>query len=109
MFSYEFPTGYPEISTRWVSAGGLLARFNYATALGNGQVSEVNVSPANLVAGVPLTDHMAVLHTLVGDILNGDISDSTRKALIADMPASGPVDPAQLTSLIIGSPEFQHR
>jgi len=109
MFSYEFPTGYPEISSRWVSAGGLLARFNYATALGSGQVSEVNASPTDLLAGIPLTDHMAVLHKLVGDILNGDISDSTRKALINEMPASGPVDPTQLTALIIGSPEFQRR
>jgi uncharacterized protein (DUF1800 family) len=109
MFSYEFPTGYPEISSRWVSAGGLLARFNFATALGSGQVSEVAASPNDLVSGVSLTDHMAVLHKLVGDILGGEISDSTRAALINEMPASGPVDPAQLTSLIIGSPEFQRR
>jgi len=109
MFSYEFPTGYPEISSKWVSAGGLLARFNYATALGSGQVTEVSASPSDLLAGIPLTDHMAVLHKLVGDILNGDISDSTRKALIAEMPATGPVDPMQLVSLLIGSPEFQRR
>lgn len=109
LFSYEFPTGYPEISSRWISSGGLLARFNFATALGAGQIAEVSDSPAGLLGDTPLSDHLGVLHRLVNIILHGEISPSTRSAILQEMPATGDVDPGQIAALLIGSPEFQHR
>src|SRR5207247_10848034 len=48
LFNSGFPTGYPEESSKWVSAGALIGRINFALSLVNGRIADVDMSQATL-------------------------------------------------------------
>ena len=52
LFAFAAPTGYPEVSTKWVSPGALIERLNFALALTGQNVSDVQLAAGGLVKGV---------------------------------------------------------
>jgi uncharacterized protein (DUF1800 family) len=98
LLAFAAPTGYPELSTKWVSPGALIDRLNFAVALTEQNVSDVRFDPAPLVKDVDIDKPQAVLERL---------SDLLDKAF--PQGAGETVNVAKVTTLILGSPEFQRR
>lgn len=116
LFNYGFPTGYPEESTKWVSAGALIGRINFALSLVNGRISDVDMSKAitndNSLDGKPLTAQVdAVAKSLLGTELTPATRATLLKQLQADdsRAASSIADTRRIASLLLGSPDFQRR
>jgi uncharacterized protein (DUF1800 family) len=109
LFAFQAPTGYSEDSRSWVSTGGLIARLNFTLALAGGQVAHVKAEPQKLFEGVSGDNHDAVLDRLNQRLLGGAMSSATRATLKKQLQPGTPADPAKLTALVLGSPEFQKR
>jgi len=114
LFAFQAPTGYPEDSRRWVSAGALIARLNFALALTGGKVADASIDTAKLVGGVDIDHPAEVLDRVLANLLHGDASASTRDVLMkrviaAQQGQSATVNVPQLVALVLGSPEFQRR
>ncbi len=113
LFSFAAPTGYPEVSSRWVSPGALIERLNFALALTGQNVADVRLEPTKLLDGVDADQPGAVLERLSQQLLQGEITPSTRQVLEKNaLPGDGEsktVDVPKLTALILGSPEFQRK
>jgi uncharacterized protein (DUF1800 family) len=115
LFQYQAPTGFPEDSRKWVSAGALISRLNFALALTQGRISDVRLEdPSEDAPGsmdTRLMDANAMIDRASNRILHGQISPSTRATLLREAKAaSGPaVTPATVYALLLGSPEFQRR
>jgi uncharacterized protein (DUF1800 family) len=113
LFGCAPPTGYSEVSRTWVSPGALIERLNFALALTEQKVSDVKFDPQSLFAGIDLDQPNAVLDHAVDTLLQGRVSDATRKVLeqtvVPQDGADKTVNPNKLVALIIGSPEFQRK
>ena len=112
LFACTPPTGYKEDSSTWVSPGALIERLNFAMALTDQKLSDVQFDPKKVLGGTDIDKPDAVLNQCVSVYLQGDISPSTRKVLQQTLPVPGDsqtVNPSKLIALIIGSPEFQRK
>jgi uncharacterized protein (DUF1800 family) len=109
LFSYAAPTGYPELSSKWVSPGALIERLDFAVALTGGLVNDLHVEPRELVGNIDLDHPDALIDKLSTALLGGPPSAATRAVLRKSTPDGSVVDPARLLALLIGSPEFQRR
>jgi uncharacterized protein (DUF1800 family) len=114
LFACTPPNGYTEVSSTWVNPGALIERLNFAMALTQEKIADVQFNPRDILAGTDLDNSEAVLNRCVAVLLHDNITDSTRKVLEATAlpnPAaeSQTVDPSKLIALIIGSPEFQRK
>jgi uncharacterized protein (DUF1800 family) len=89
------PTGYDETGSTWVSSGALVARMNFALALGGNRLKGV------MVPGLDGADLAEVGERVLEQALPGGVSAST----IATVGKASTV--AQAVALTIGSPEFQ--
>ena len=118
LYECEPPTGYPDRAEAWVSAGGLLARLRIAERMfATGPKAPARVDLERLSGGSD--DAASTLAALTASLLQGEITDRTRSALLAridhpDVSRRGPDGrprprPARLAALILGSPEFQRR
>ncbi len=112
LFAYQAPTGYPEDSRKWVNTGALVSRMNFALALAEHKVVDVSVAPSDLIRGADIDKPEIVLDRLNQAFLQGELTAPTRATLEKQMAANGAgpastVNAAELTALIIGSPEFQ--
>ena len=116
LYDYGFPTGYPEESTKWVSAGALIGRINFALSLVNGRIVDVDMSKAAIgdeaLIGKTLE---AQIDSVAKQILGGQVSPATRATLVkqlkpeSEVTASTLADSRRIASLLIGSPDFQRR
>jgi len=100
VYGCQPPTGYPDRADAWVSAGSLLARMNFATALVSNRLPGVVV---DLTALAGSTDAGVARQRLARLLVGPDESGTTdavlaRESRIPDMAA-----------LALGSPEFQRR
>ena len=113
LFGCTPPTGYTEISTAWVSPGALIERLNFALALTEQKVSDVDFDPQTIFSGIDLDKPDAVLDRSVSVLLQDHVSDATKKVLqqtiVPDPSANQTVNPNKLVALIIGSPDFQRK
>ena len=121
LYGCEPPTGYPDRAEPWVNPGALLARMNFGLALAQGRLDGVRVDIGALAAGADRREPRAVLDRLLGTILRGDVSASTRAVLVAqlgepqitrltpDDQTAANTDVEKLLALVIGAPEFQRR
>jgi uncharacterized protein (DUF1800 family) len=113
LFACTPPTGYKEVSKFWVSPGALIERLNFALALTQQQVYDVNFNPQTILNGIDLDKPEAVLNQSVAVLLQNNITPTTRKVLEQTaLPTPGDsqtVNPSKLIALIIGSPEFQRK
>ncbi|HET7342927.1 MAG TPA: DUF1800 domain-containing protein [Methylomirabilota bacterium] len=115
------PTGHPDRAEAWVSPGALLARMNFALALVEGRLPGVRVDAAALIGDADRRRPDAVLDRLLGVLLHGRATASTRDVLSAQLTAPeitrttpddrvpADTDVAKLAALVLGSPEFQRR
>lgn len=92
LYGWQAPTGYPEQAEDWVNTGALLERMNFAVALASNRIPGTKVDLAKLGAGGG--DKKQLLNKFIDVILQGDISDATRAALIKqlDQPLPQPSD-----------------
>ncbi|HEX8236720.1 MAG TPA: DUF1800 domain-containing protein [Abditibacteriaceae bacterium] len=109
LYSFQAPTGYPEKSQSWVSAGALVSRLNFALSLTSGRVYNARLTPQTLVAGLSGDDRQATLDRLLGQLVGSDVSTATRQTLQKAVAPNAPIDVARWSALILGSPEFQRR
>jgi len=102
LYGFQTPNGYSDAAESWVNTGGLLERMNFGLALANNRVqgTRVNLSKAN-------GDQSKVLDEYLQTILAGDISASTKDALMKQLAQSDP--PTKVVGLILGTPEFQRQ
>jgi uncharacterized protein (DUF1800 family) len=120
LYGMQPPTGYSMKAEAWVNSSALLARMNFALALGSGRLPGSSLDPQALMPGPAPADAEAALATLEQGLLAGDISPQTHAVL--EKQLSDPKiaqrkldDPAQkpnygaIAGLIMGSPEFQRR
>jgi uncharacterized protein (DUF1800 family) len=112
LFAYQAPTGYPEDSRKWVNTGALIARMNFALALAEYKIVDVSVTPADLIHGADIDKPGLVFDQLNEAFLHGEMSAPTRATLEKqvsgkDDGGASTVNPAELTALVLGSPEFQ--
>ncbi|HXI85567.1 MAG TPA: DUF1800 domain-containing protein [Verrucomicrobiae bacterium] len=114
LFAYQAPTGYTEDSRKWVNAGALIARMNFALALSEHKVVNVSAPPADLILirGVDSDKPDLVLDQLNRVLLHGEMAPATRATLEKQIPDkqtgdASTVNVPELTALVLGSPEFQ--
>jgi uncharacterized protein (DUF1800 family) len=115
IYAYSFPTGYPEDSRKWVSAGQLIARLNFALTFVDGGLYDIDFSRGlrvdAITGGTP-----ALVDFLSEKLVGGQLSPGTRATLLkqADTLVKTP-EASKLTTarrvaaLVLGSPEFQRR
>jgi len=112
LFAYQAPTGYTEDSRKWVNTGALIARMNFALALAEHKIVDVSVTPSDLVRGADIDKPGLVLDRLNEVFLQGEMTAPTRATLEkqvsgTDGGEASTVNAAELTALVLGSPEFQ--
>lgn len=114
LYAWGPPTGFPEDSTHWVSAGALVSRLNFALALTGGQVADAKVDPRPLMTGANPDKPKEVVASLSRSVMGRLPGTATGRVLLeqaapsADGATAVP-DIPKLLALILGSPEFQRR
>jgi hypothetical protein len=110
LFAYAAPTGYPEDSRKWVSTGALIARMNFALALTGRDLLDVNTAGREWLRGADIDKPQLVIERLNRVLLQGQLSPATRATLEKQLAGlASTINVAQLTALMLGSPEFQRR
>ncbi len=112
LFAHQAPTGYPEDSRKWVNTGALISRMNFALALAEHKLTDVSVTPADLIHGVDIDKPDTILERLNQTFLQGELTVPTRATLERHLSATedgeaSTVNIPELMALILGSPEFQ--
>jgi uncharacterized protein (DUF1800 family) len=94
------PTGYPNTGEGWASTAGILGRINFATALTSGQIYGVKADMTRFDLRSPAD----VAEELLSAKPSTATLDAIRKSIEGrEAPAS------MLTTIVLGSPEFQRR
>lgn len=113
-YAWGPPTGFPEDSTHWVSAGALVSRLNFALALTGGQVADVRVDARPLLGDANPDRPKEVVAALSQSVLGRIPGATTSRVLLeqaapATDGATAVPDIPKLLALLLGSPEFQRR
>lgn len=104
LYRCEPPTGYPQVAALWVSSSAILSRANFATRLfaypdkGSQRFSLKPFQPEGSESSLDRSFDF---------LLNGEVSDSTRRALEARNLKS--LDAQTAGALVLSSPDFQRR
>jgi uncharacterized protein (DUF1800 family) len=101
-YGYQAPTGYPDKAENWVNTGALLERLNFAIAVASNRIPGTRVDLTRFSAA----DNKDILDKAIATILNGEISESTRRGLdkqlaspLPDVTAGAePMDEFQMTA-----------
>ena len=94
------PTGYPNTGESWASTSGLLGRINFATALSTGQISGVKPDISRFNFKSPAI--------VASELLSTAPSPATIQAMEQGIEGREAA-PSMLTTIVLGSPEFQRR
>src|SRR2546421_939715 len=134
LFGRITPDGYSDRAAQWLSSGAMIARLNFANALATNRVKGTRIDLAKLV-GADQSNREAVALKLTQLTVPVDLSKASRAALDKVVQSDSPpnsssppptvsavYDPkatqtpsapmayvSELVTLLIGSPEFQHR
>ena len=102
LYGFQTPNGYSDAAESWVNTGGLLERMNFGLALANNRIpgTRVSFSHANGEQAQVMDEYLKIL-------LAGDISATTREALLKQLEPSDPA--TKVVGLILGTPEFQRQ
>jgi uncharacterized protein (DUF1800 family) len=92
LFLAQPPTGYPDVSSSWISPDMLLTRMNFAADLVGNRLDGARVSPN------ALRDTQALVRLIAPDSL----SPVTRQAVAE-------ADEKEAPALLLAAPEFQRR
>ena len=92
LYGFQTPNGYSDLAESWVNTGGLLERMNFGLALASNKVQGTRVS----LSGIAGNDPAKVMSESLRVILGGDVSPTTREALVKQMDKEAVVSlPAQ--------------
>jgi uncharacterized protein (DUF1800 family) len=80
-YGYQAPTGYPDTAEDWVNTGALLERLNFAIAVASNRIPGTRVD----LKSYGSKDRSKILDTAVAQILDGDISASTKGTLLKQL------------------------
>jgi len=105
LYRCEAPTGYPQTAKAWVSSSSLLGRANYAAHLFDASKGTLPFSLAPFEGEAP-GGQALVLGNAFRVLLNGEVSETTRKALASEREG---LDTGKLAALVMASPDFQRR
>lgn len=105
------PTGYSDRADAWLGSGALLARLNFALALGGDTLPGTSAEPRRLISESDARSADSAVDALAQALLGGNLSESTRKTVCQRSldEESGGVPVSKIAGLILGSPEFQRR
>lgn len=114
LYAWGPPTGFPEDSSTWVSAGALVSRLNYALALTSGQVADARIDVRPLLGTANPDKPDAVVDAISRSLLGAPPSQGTRRVLLTQAApsvagATAVPDVGKVLALLLGSPEFQRR
>jgi hypothetical protein len=134
LFGRITPDGYADRADQWLSSGAMIARFNFASALATNRLKGTKIDVARLLSGVDEAKKDSVAAKFIGLTVFGDLSKGTRTVLdktLVSEPAAISINPptnpvgydantapkpppggtyiTELITLLVGSPEFQHR
>lgn len=115
LFNFSFPTGYPEESSKWVSTGALIGRINFATALVNGKILDVDQSGSILLSAASNEREKSdTIETMARTILGSSVDRDTRATIdkqLSELKDGVNSDAAKkrIAALLLGSPDFQRR
>lgn len=76
-YGYQAPTGYPDTAEEWVNTGALLERLNFAVAFASNRIPGTTVD----LRAFDQKDKARILDRAIAEILDNDISPSTRGSL----------------------------
>ena len=76
-YGYQAPTGYPDTAEEWVNTGALLERLNFAVAFASNRIPGTTVD----LRAFDQKDKAKILDRAIAEILDNDISPSTRGSL----------------------------
>lgn len=102
LYGFQTPNGYSDAAESWVNTGGLLERMNFGLALASNRIPGVSVNLSKLS-----TDQSKVMDDYLKILLAGEISATTREAMLKQLDKSDPV--TKVVGLILGTPEFQRQ
>jgi uncharacterized protein (DUF1800 family) len=115
LYGMQPPTGYSMKAETWVNSSALLGRMNFSLALAAGRLPGTRVDVAPLPGSTPIPAEQS-LATLEARLLSGDVSKQTHDTIVTRLndPKVGrrrqeDANAAQITGLLLGSPEFQKR
>jgi uncharacterized protein (DUF1800 family) len=94
------PTGYPNTGEAWTNTAGVLGRINFATALLSGPLAGVKVDMSRFNFKDP--------SVVAGDLLSTAPSPQTLASIEKGIQ-SKEATPSLITTLVLGSPDFQRR
>ena len=77
-YGYQAPTGYPDTAEDWVNTGALLERLNFAVAVASNRIPGTRVDLKPFAADAKAK----VLDKAIAEILDGEISATTRSTLV---------------------------
>ncbi len=77
-YGYQAPTGYPDTAEDWVNTGALLERLNFAIAVASNRIPGTRVDLKNFEQ----KERSKVLDAAIAEILDNDVSASTRATLL---------------------------
>jgi uncharacterized protein (DUF1800 family) len=96
LYGFQTPNGYSDLAESWVNTGGLLERMNFGLALASNKVQGTRVSLSNIAGNDPAK----VMSESLRVILGGDVSPTTREALVKQMDKEAVVSlPAPRTQM----------
>jgi len=81
LYGFQTPNGYSDLAESWVNTGGLLERMNFGLALASNKVQGTRVSLSSIAGNDPAK----VMSESLRVILGGDVSPTTREALVRQM------------------------
>jgi len=87
LYGFQTPNGYSDSAESWVNTGGLLERMNFGLALASNRVqgTKVNLSTITGVVNRGDMNKIKVMDESLKAILGGDVSPSTRDALLKQL------------------------
>ncbi len=114
LYAWGPPTGFPEDSSTWVSAGALVSRLNFSLALSGGQVADARIDVRRLLGSANPDRPNEVVDAVAQNLLGAPPSANTRRVLLAQAAPSiegetAVPDVTKVVALLLGSPEFQRR
>lgn len=105
-FGWPTPDGYPDMGAAWLNSNDLLARWNFALALGTGALREARMD----WPGQKNEDFEAILSRLEVQFLAAPLPAEARQVILSWMAALDFDNPAlPLSALLMASPQFQYR
>jgi uncharacterized protein (DUF1800 family) len=91
LYQFAFPTGYGEMSEKWVNTGVFFNRINFAVALANNQIGGTRYDLSRLTATTATRDE--AIGQLVALILHTPLAPDSQRAVLAAMAEPSTLEP----------------